>query len=144
MSLISEGCRDKWQTLKHLSKFYSSTLRGLFRKQRIKIPKAKLITRQSFYFSRKQYDKWHHLFDVDPKAIYVPFSYYSPAVVSCFLKVMNKLQINYKNLLHLKHEETFHQTAPIAFNKKYYAYTELEDIILLRQGTIAILLKTTL
>jgi acyl dehydratase len=137
-----EEVNDLGVRVKHWVLFYISSLSGLFRKQRLRVPLTKLKKTESFRYSKLKRYRWFKAFKVKDKNSFVPFTYYSPEIVRLIFFMMTKLHLNYKNLLHLRHEQEFIAPEKLKFCKYYKVKTELADIIKLRSSTIALTLKT--
>ena len=128
------------QWIYHLVYFYYNTLLGICRKQSLALPQSKITYSYRFYFTKTKRAKWFNLFKISRFPVNIPFTFYTPIAVRAFLRTLNHLKINYKNILHLQHEEKFlGNVEPMQPNTPYRIEMRLDDIVFLRGQRIALL-----
>ena len=94
-------------SFRYLCYFYYYTLRGLLRKQNLYLPAIPVQYKNTFILTQSTCIEWEKLFEHKSETNTVPFTYYCLEYVKFYLKVMEIIQFNYRNILHLGHEVLF-------------------------------------
>lgn len=91
-------------TLWYIFRFYLRAFPALIRRQRLRPPRAAIRRRYAFSITPARKQAWHRLYGVQEAAARIPFTYYWPHCVEFFLHLINRLGVNYRNILHFRNE----------------------------------------
>jgi hypothetical protein len=94
-------------SLWHFFYFYYYALRGLLRKQNLYLPNTTIQYKSKFHLTKMICTQWEKLFEPGLEPNKIPFTYYCMEYVKFYLKSMDILRFNYRNILHLGHEIIF-------------------------------------
>src|SRR5689334_10090058 len=87
--------------------FWFMAIRGILRRQHLRLPPEPLVYRYRFSISQQVKKKWFRLYGIPDLTEEIPFTYFWPLAVKSFLQFIQSLRVRYKNVLHFKHEANF-------------------------------------
>ena len=129
----------------YLLRFAISATKSLLRKQHLQLPTQPTTYSARFLLTEKNYEEWRSLFSVGTVDGLIPFDYYWPHFTMFFLQVINKLQINYRNILHLGHEVLFlRDSHGIRIGEEVQIHMVVKDIALLDHNRAVVIIESTI
>jgi len=123
--------------------YYTSAIKSAMKKNQLITRKQFPRYRAGFSFSAEEQKKWFELFDVKESECPVPFTYASISLKMMLMKAAGDMEINFKNLKHIKSEMIFNAEGRVPeCEKKYAVQSELTDMIALRENRAVLMMKT--
>ncbi len=125
-------------TINYRIQFYFYSVLSILRKQHFKLNNCEFTYHQKFQLSTRTKNQWQKLFPHQVNT--TPYCYYWPNMVKMFHRLIYALGINYINVLHLKHEQTFYNNNLDCEHN--HIKSRLVGIIILKQNKIALKVKS--
>lgn len=128
----------------YLIRFFYLVLKGVLRKQKIRIPNDDLVIKRRVLLTEDLKAKWDNFYGISNQAK-INFTYFSQNLQIIMFHFLERLGVNYCNLLHLEHEALFADgNTNIAVNEIYFLETTLKDIYIFMQDKAIIELESTI
>jgi|GEM_PF-6514967 len=128
----------------HMGKFYYKAIRGMSRKQQLRLPAKPLSFKGRFQLNKKEKSAWLKLFGVSDIKVHVPFTYFWPLAINQVMSAINNLKINHRNVFHLHQKFTFDNTVQLDNFEKMEFKTNIQDIVVYQKSRAIVMLTGTL
>jgi hypothetical protein len=130
--------------LVHASKFYYKAVRGMSRKQNLRLPSKLLSFNGRFKLGKKDKLAWFKLFQVADRKLQIPFTYFWPVAINQVMSAINNLKVNHRNIFHLSQKFIFNNLDQIDGFQKMELNTHIEDVVLYKEKRAIVILTAVL
>lgn len=115
--------------------YYTSAIKGVFRKHRLDFKKPRYGRDSNFVYLESTRRRWHRLYNV-PEDVHVPFTVYGYSGAVGMMKILKELGVNFRHLLHLKSE--IHISGEMHAGESYIIDFEFDDVLRIKADKAAI------
>lgn len=123
--------------------YYTNAIKSVIKKHQLISRKKFPRYRANFSFSAEEQKRWFELFDAKESECLAPFTYLSISWIMLLMKAVSDIEINFRNLRHIKSEMSFNADGRIPkCDNQYAIQSELNDIIALRENRAVLIIKT--
>jgi len=127
----------------YMARYYATAVKNLLRRHRLLVERHFPDYEVEFRFSEREQASWFQAFDVTEKERSTPFTYYTTSVTMMLMHVVEDVGVNFRHLMHLKTEMTFHPGGRILEPETTYTVKgNLDDIVQLRDDRVALVTRT--
>lgn len=123
--------------------YYVATIKTLVRSHRLFVDRELPIYETTLTVDPAAMQRWVDLFELAPGEATPRFSFVSMVGTLMLTRVVSEVGVNFRNLLHLRHEDLFHSPDEfIEVGVPYSVSVRLSEIVPLRADRVALVVET--
>lgn len=123
--------------------YYTAAAKTLLRSHRLFVDQEFPVYETTLQMDPVEVGRWTELFEVGPEQLMPRFAFVSMVGTMLLTRVVSEAGVNFRHLLHLRHEDRFHSAERfIEPGVAYAVRVGLTDIVPLRDDRVALVVET--
>lgn len=135
--MINPFCKEQRSPAFYLY-FYFHAFKGLLRRQDLVLPDDHFQIAYDLRVRRSDVQDWYRLFGAPLEGVPIPFGYYSRLYELFYLRYMDAMKFNYKNIRHLYHQRELLDEQGMVADRDYRVTFSISDMAVLPRNRAAI------
>lgn len=126
----------------YILRYYTTAMKNMLCRHQLLVEKRFPTYEAEFRFSESEQTGWFKVFDVTEKEQATPFTYYTTSGTMMLMRIVEDVGVNFRHLMHLKSDITFHPGGRILEpDKTYTLKATLDDIVQLRDDRVTLITR---